>query len=148
MSEFYRDFQASLLNFCKTVRDDLAAEGINLTIVKWDAFAEIEELPDGDLIGPMDFSVECDGTETGSALIAVSTEKDTNIERLDRIISLIYSRLKKPGEMLPLLNASTGQQRSWMTVMEGTAVLPILRAKTRALKAVAVSLAAVDPPAP
>lgn len=137
----YENFKSSILRFCTQFATDMQAQGLaSMMPINFDAHADINELPESDLIGPKEFGVETDqGTFVISTMIGVSTLNDTNLFRLDKIIDQLFKRLM-PDEMIPLVNAETGAQMGWMKAMNGTAVLPVVQTKTRPLKFVAVSL--------
>lgn len=149
MHTYFTDVQASLFAFCKSCIDEWKSEGITseMLVFKWDAHAETPEFPDVDIVGPMDLSLISDTSlQSATCMIAVSTTKDTNIHRLDQIISDLYGKLS-PDKSIPLVRASDGAQYGNLKLKNGTQVLQVMNTDVRATRAVAINLGADSVPA-
>lgn len=104
-----------------------------IQFVDWESHANIEELPDVDLIGPTALTV----METSPQMydvnfsIGVSTYKsDENLFRLRSYISRIFESLR-PTKQLEIFEAGTTDSAGYLVFQDGTAVLPMSRAVTR-----------------
>lgn len=137
----WRDFKASLFHFCKLVSDQLAIDGVaQLEVFNFDAHADINDLPNSDVIGVAELQLENDlETQELTCMIGVSTLNDTNLLRMDRIVDFVYANLA-PGQMLQVVSANNGSPIGWMKVKRGTAVFAVSKTKVRPLQFIAVAL--------
>lgn len=112
-----------------------------IQFVDWEAHANIEELPDADLIGPtslvlMEISPQMYDVNFS---IAVSTYKsDENLFRLRSYLSLIFNSVR-PTKQITVYEAGTLNEIGYIMCQDGTAVLPMSRAVTRPFQYVQVN---------
>lgn len=134
---YYRDFQASLFKFCTQMAVDMKNLSIvDAKIFKWDAHADIEVLPDQDLLGPMEFSmVGNEGTYIITSMVAMSTRDDTNLDRLDKMLNYVHDKIQ-PDNTFPIVDALSGAPRGVMKFMDGVGILPVLNTRIRPVKAI------------
>lgn len=138
----WKNFKRSLAAFGNSFAVDMKAQGltVEMDIFNFEAHATVEEMPEVDLIGPMEIGVEEDeGRFYISCMLGVSTFNDQNLFRLDDLIDNLFDRLR-PDSLVPLYNADTGSQYGVMKVMNGSAILPVARTKIRPIQAVAMTL--------
>lgn len=149
MDNMYQNFQASLFRYCKEFADEMKDKGdADLQVFKFDAHADLNKVPEQDVIGLMEYAIETDdGTHVVTTMIALSTINDTNILRLDRLISTLYDRLQV-GATIYVYDFETNVKVGMLKVMNGTAILPVLNTETRPVKAVAVLLGSGSSRAP
>lgn len=118
----------------------IGSNAANLGVFKFDAHAEINSYPETDLIGPGGLTIECDdGLITASLVIGISTMDDENLFRLDALIGQMFRRVK-PGSIIPLVDAETGQKYGNLQVMGQLSVLPVELTKIRAFRGIAIHL--------
>lgn len=140
--DLYNNVVISLVKFVNQFREDEAPAA---DYVDWDAHAQIAELPTTPiLIGP----AGCGMTETkeGQEVVfsfGIGSYQDTNLVELRRLISKLYGRLTV-GTRIPVVDATTGTEMSWMVVRTPRAVTPITKAEVRSLQFVELT-ALLDP---
>jgi hypothetical protein len=142
MNDPFTDSQASLFTFCKDFASEMKLAGVSadLQVFKFDAHVENVEFPETDLIGPSGLSLDIDDSlVTVRTAIGISTLDDMNIFRLDTLLGAMLRKLK-PGAILTLLDAQTGQGYGAMKVLGQISVLPVQNDRTRSFKAVALAL--------
>lgn len=150
MNDYFNDFQASLFAFLYKKAKTWMSNGdiSDYAMFKFDAHATLERMPDKDVFGIMELSIESDtNMQRGSCMVALSTLNDENIERLDKLTGDVYASLR-PDTRIPLVSASTGNRYGNLVVMNGTSVMPILNTDTRPVRTVAISLGADSVPQP
>lgn len=133
----YRNFHSSILKFCK----DFGSAN-SLSLIDYEAHANIHELPESDLVGPGDFEVINDeGLFYITTLIGVSTFNDTNLGKLRRTIDLLFEALK-PDTVIPWYYADNASLGGTMKVRGPITVMPVMRqAQNRPLQFVGFGLA-------
>jgi hypothetical protein len=138
----YNNARQSLFKYCQELALSLnASEGYNLTVINFDAHADLNSLPAQDIIGVADFSLTSDdGLLILSASIRVGTEGDADIARLENIINVIFDQLQ-PANSLDLVDFDSSAKIGNLKIMNGTTVYPVMKTKTRPLKSVGISLA-------
>jgi hypothetical protein len=144
MNDYFNDFQASLFILSNEMISQWTSAGLtsDMQPFKWDAHADTTNLPSTDLIGPMELSLTSDDSlQNASVMIAVSTVNDENLDRLDQMIGDLYARLA-PDQNILLKRASDATVTGNIKVKNGTQLMPVLNTDVRAVRAVAVSLAA------
>ncbi len=136
----YRDTFASLIRFCQDFALDMQGRGVNLKVMNLDAMNDPQEWPDQDVIGiaEFDFGID-DGTLGVDMMIAVSTVEDTNNFRLNDVMNQLVNLLI-PGRRINLYDGANGKLRGFLAVQNGTRVAPPMKAKTRAIQPIMVSL--------
>lgn len=121
----YRNFKSSLLRFCSQFADDRNSFGCNLSVVNFDAFAQIEDLPAGDLIGLGSYELTIrEGFHEVEFMIGVSTQEDTNNFRLTEFIDLLLGKLE-PEQIIQVVGATDGVPLGIMTLSEGTKAMAV-----------------------
>ena len=136
----YRDTFASLIRFCQDFSAEMQGNGVNLKVMNLDAMNDPQEWPNQDVIGLSEFDFNLDdGTIGVELMLAVSTVEDTNNFRLNDIVNRLVN-LVVPGRRVNLYDGATGKLRGFMVVQNGTRVAPPMRAKTRAIQPIMVSL--------
>lgn len=140
-SKVYADAQASLFAFCRELVSDLSPSvSDDLAVVKFDAYADPQDLPETDLIGPFQFQIDIDeGMLVVSWMLLISTQQDTNLFRLDEMVSHALGRLL-PDSRLPLVAGDGSGQKGFMTVMNGGQVMPVDTSANRPMKAIAIQM--------
>lgn len=130
-AKIYENLWSSLVNFCNDV-----LEGKDASYVDWESHANLQELPDGDLIGTtaLTFTEEEPELFTGSFAIGVSTQtSDVGLFRLRSYVGEVFSKMR-PGMKIALYDAASVTQLGWLHVVDGTHVMPMQRADVRPLQ--------------
>lgn len=110
----------------------------SLVIFDFDAHATLEELPENDLIGIMEFSLGSDtGMLTTETMIVISTNDDLNLGRLRKFIGELFDQLQ-PGATFSVVDADSGIAIGNLKIMDGTQILPVARSRTRPFQAIAI----------
>lgn len=140
-SNLYADAQASLFAFCRELIAELnPSVSSTLELVKFDAYADPKELPEKDLIGPFQFQVDVDGSLlTVSWMLLLSTIQDTNLFRLDDMVSHAFQRVQ-PDKTVPFVAADGSGNKGLLKVMEGVQVMPVDLTANRPMKAIALQM--------
>lgn len=129
----------SLLNFISNLADDFSAEAINL-----DAMADNIDLPGGDLVGLQGFSFVSGSDHRPlpvvSGMLVLMTENDPNNTRLIQRLNTVFNRLS-PQQMLPYLDAETGDVLADLKVVGQTRVMPSAFVQQRATQGITFQLA-------
>lgn len=141
----YVNYRASLFRLCNDFITKMVGDGVipadSMQVFDWDAHADQDELPNKDLIGPIEYEIEVDEKlHYITTMIGISTINDTNMFRLHTLIDHMFDQLQ-PEMLVPYVDGATGNQMGSMKALNGTAVMPTAKTKTRPFKAVAVSLA-------
>ena len=135
----YRDLQVSLMRFCNDLKSNFGAtipEFIN-----FDAAWDESQLPDSPVLGYMGLTFEVDDQFVeGSFQIGFTTKNDENLFLLSESINKILLRLL-PTSKLKIYDATTGSEKGFMVVRNGTRVMPVAGSKTRPIQFVAVQFA-------
>lgn len=135
----YLDLQRSLLRFCNDFKDNFG--NIIPEFVNFDAAWDESELPNGPVIGTMGLTFEIDDQLVeGSFQIGFSTLNDTNLFLLSESIDRIVKRLL-PTSKLKIYDATTGVEKGYMVIRNGTRVMPPAGSKTRPVQFVLVQFA-------
>jgi hypothetical protein len=134
----YENIWGSIVAFSNDIIDDRRAKypGVDIEYVDWEAHANIQELPEGDLIGTTAITFTEDQPElfNGSFTIGVSTyADDSNLFRLRNYVGEVFNRLR-PGMKVPFYDHETLEQKGWFHIVDGTIVLPMTRADARPLQ--------------
>ena len=125
----------SVVALCNSIITEarLAHPEANIQFIDWEAHANIEELPDTDLIGPTSLVI----METSPQFfdvnfaIGVSTySTDSNLFRLRHYISMAFNRLRV-GKQIPIYQAGTTTKIGYLKFSDGTGAMPMTRATTR-----------------
>ncbi|MGH6957628.1 MAG: hypothetical protein ACREEW_13265 [Caulobacteraceae bacterium] len=127
----YTNIISSIL---KQINDFRTENMAGSTYFDWDAHAQADELPEGDLIGP----AGCGMTHEESGIhvvfgIGVATGGDPNLFRMRALMSKLYG-LFKPQTSIPILDADTGDVLSWMVIRTPVSILPAAKAQIRSVQ--------------
>lgn len=134
----YENFWGSIVSFCNDVADSrkVLYPTVDIEYIDWEAHANIQELPDADLIGStaVTFTEEAPEIFSMSFTIGVSTHaSDKSLFRLRNYVGEIFSRLR-PGQQIPFYDSVTAAQIGWLNITDGTMVMPMTRADVRPLQ--------------
>ena len=126
----YKNFLSSLAAYCHGFSKKMENLGYpQMKLYNFDGHSDDSDLPDQDLIGVYQTAMATDqGTFTFTSMVGVSTLSDTNLFRLTEMINFISTDLM-PGKTIPLLNADSGAQMGLLTIMNGAAVMPVVKNK-------------------
>jgi len=147
MSGIYLDVQSSLLAFCKETKEAISLD--DFQVFDFDSNATLNKLPDADLIGIAEYSLENDEeTHIGSCSFVVCTlADDANLRRLRPVVDYLYSKLE-PGFAIPIVRTVDGEPIGQAIVMRPTAALPLTTTEVRPLIEIVLrfGLALENPP--
>lgn len=133
------NLHASLFRFCHDIRDELADQNIFVTVIDWDAHADINKLPAADVLGIAGYSFELDDHQISiGASFGISTWQDVSLFRHRRIRALVVERLL-PTALIPVYDADSGEEKGQLVVRNGTSVMPMARTEVRPLQFVTAS---------
>jgi len=146
----YTDVKKSILKFCK---DYIENNGLasKFDVFDFDAHATINELPNKDLIGIGEFSIENNSEMyTVTCYIAVCTKADDkNLARLTPVIDGLFDLLRPGHKAMDVVRQSgnTVQTLGQLVLMESVSVLPVARTETRPIQMLAIQLGSglIDP---
>ena len=113
----------------------------SIMFVDWEAHANIEELPDTDLIGPtslvvMEVSPQMFDVNFAIGVSTYST--DENLFRLRWYVSQIFSRFR-PMKQLKIYDSETAEEFGYLICADGTGAMPMTRSTTRPFQYVQVN---------
>lgn len=138
----------SVAVLCQELVTEFKADNLseNLDFVDWESHANIEELPDTDLLGPNGISITEESPEIFSVVfgIGVSTYGEDVVFRLRAMSGRVFERLRVLKE-LPLVHSDSGEVITTMKVVDGTNLLPIGRASTRPYQLIQVECVVLPP---
>ena len=112
MSTLYQDSHASIMAFCYSfalLSGQMQDQDID--VFNFDTFGKDDDLPNKDLVGPSQFSIQYDGQETFeiNTMFTVSTFQDQDQFRVRGLANNMLSVLR-PGNTIPYFNSKTGQR--------------------------------------
>lgn len=142
MSNAYEDVQRSLLAYCNGFLDRNGVE--DFEVFDFDAHSVEQELPDSDLIGIGEYSIEnmTDHYNVTCMVIVCTKADDTGLRRLRATMGKLFSELKPRNSGNPFKVVDTsGVTRGYLAVMDNVLVGPIGNTKTRPVQAMSVSFA-------
>ncbi len=132
-------FESLVLSLTRWVEDFRAAEMAGSEYVNWDGHANINELPQKDIIGLAGVGFAEDRPKNYQVVfgILVSTWDDPGLHRLTKLVSKLDGRLwpeknislYKPAEVTLIPGA-------WMQIVLPRAVTPVSKAEVRAVQGV------------
>lgn len=134
----YEDLHGSLVAFVNNVIEDrkLKYADVPIDFIDWEAHANVQELPDTDLLGTtaVTFTEEDPELFSGSFSVGVSSyASDKNLFRLRNYVGEVFRRLRL-GEKIPYYDREALVQRGWLYITNGTSVLPMTKADVRPLQ--------------
>lgn len=132
----------SLVAFSRTIIDEgqTVYPDANIEFLDWDAHANIHELPETDLIGPMSLSI----TELSpqmfevSFAIAVSSYGEENLFRMRHYLSKTFESMRALKQ-IPIFDSETAIKQGYLILTDGTLLAPMTRAETRPFQYVQAS---------
>lgn len=129
------DLYSSILRFCSNFA---AANGCEF--VNFDAHADEGTLAPVDYIGISSFSCASHGgLQTVQVLIGIALLNDENLFKTINLIGQIYEQLQ-PGKRIRVFDADTGNPKGWLTVEDGTRLMPVGGSVSRPLQYIMVSM--------
>lgn len=136
-SDLYKSVKVSLFRYCADLADDLGIKAFD-----FDSTSEEEELPQVNLIGPMEFYMQNDGSLiTVGVRIAAVTINDSQIQKLTDYINHIVNSITLGGTII-IRHYQTGTELGHLMFDESYLVDSVTRLKSRvrSLQTVSVSL--------
>jgi|HigsolmetaAR201D_1030396.scaffolds.fasta_scaffold14574_5 hypothetical protein len=106
---------------------------IPIEFIDWETKANIQELPNADLIGPTALGITEETPEiiVVDFAIGVSTyQTDTNLFRQRDYLDRLFDRMRYKRH-ITLFDANTAQPKGRMVFTEGTTISPMTRAEAR-----------------
>lgn len=130
------NLQASIFKFM----NDFCESESNFTFVNFDAHANEQTAPPGDLAGPAGFAFDIDENLVEvQVLFGVATESDTNLFRLSAVMGRLVE-LVKPAKRIRVIDADDGTDLGWMVVTGKVKVLPVGGSQAKPLQYVMLKL--------
>lgn len=132
LGNLYYMSRSSLIAALHECMEDMKNLGITqkLSFVDLDCHAEVQELPQNDIIGIKSFSsYDNDGVYQISAFIVCSTMNDENGIRLSKLIGYMFSRFAG-SKSLKVINEDQ-QPVSCLDILGGTEVMPMSKSDGR-----------------
>lgn len=134
----HKIFRTSLIKFCQDSITAMVTANIvpadQLQFVDFDAHAELDKLPDNDILGVANLNWHNDTHFYSVGVqIGVSTFADTNNFRHNDIVDWLEPKLR-PTCKIPLVDPTTGAETGWMVVEAGVALAPMFHTDTRSLQ--------------
>lgn len=138
---------ASLLAYLSLMKGQLQTLlSSTITVVNFDNYADMQTLPDGDVIGIAEFAISTagdDALDLASGIFMCGTVNDPNNMRLIKMINAFYNDAI-PGSTLPYYDESNGDDLGVMVFKGETQVLPVEKGlSTKILQGVVFELAAI-----
>lgn len=127
----YNNIIASILRVITTFQ---AAQMPGSVYFDWDAHAQADAMPEGDLIGPAGCGMSHE--EPGIHVvfsIGISTSNDQNLFRLRAAMSQLYG-IFKPQTSIPIYDTDTNEIVSFMVVRTPVAIMPTTKAQIRSVQ--------------
>ena len=132
-------------SLARLVTDFAEAEMPGSQVINWDDHANINELPEQDVIGLAGIGLAEDEPKKYSITlgIMISTWNDPGLHRLTTAISKLFGQIA-PGTRITVYtlsdNGLAADEASWMVTTLPRAALPITKAEVRAIQAVECQL--------
>lgn len=137
--DYYNIIFKSLVGFCY---DFIKENNLDFDSFDFDAHASLEELPQKNLIGVGEYSLqEEQELYYGSCSIFISTlQTDHNINILRPTLAKLFAELHT-NRRIPIYNDDFTQEIGNIVIMNGTQAMPVARTKTRPLAGINISFA-------
>lgn len=138
----YESVQMSLTRLVEDFREQHMPEAEH---INWDAHANLNELPEADVIGLAGLGLAEDDDKQYEITfgILMSTYNDATLTRLTRLISRFFACVA-PQKRIQVYSVSpdgeTALETSWMVAALPRAVTPVSRAEVRAVQGVEARL--------
>lgn len=134
MARALENHHSSLLRFCNAFAIEMKNQHQNLTVVDYEAHADVETLPKSDLIGVANFAIQQDEQMYHiEAMIGITTYDDHNLFRLKQLTSRLFDYLA-PTNMIELVDADTAEPIGQMTIKNGTRAMPVAGSAQRPMR--------------
>lgn len=136
MQQLYSTFKKSLIRFANQFGQDVSAHGLvnGLEYVELDAHAQLNELPNKNLIGVSGYTLDIDEQFVSVACgFGVSILDDPQLFQLGQVMDALLDRLL-PTRTIPVYHPTTGNKLGQLIVTNGTSVLPVARTDTRTIQ--------------
>ena len=142
--DLYDNVVASLIRFVQDFREEWMPDA---DYVNFDAHAQLNELPQKDIIGMAGVGFSEDDPSRYEIMcgISVSTWGDPNLARLTKMISKLRGRLI-PGTALTVYDHDTAAPDAHMVTITPLAIMPVGQAETRTVQSIEIHLL-LDPSA-
>ena len=129
MEDVYQNTWASLVVWVKSLQADLNARNpqFPLQFIDWEAHANIPEMPNADLIGPLTLAIReyDDGLYNVTFAIGVSTYgTDAPMSRLRFALNGIFNRLQS-GHKIVYYDYDHASEKSVIQIRPGTLIAPM-----------------------
>jgi hypothetical protein len=139
--KIYQSVWGSIVHFANELIADLHNSEGNLSFIDWETHANIHELPDQDMLGPMAVTI----TELTPQMfevtfaIAVSTyATDDNLFRMKAYLGEVFERMRV-NKQIRVFDNETAEPMGYMIITDGTLLAPMSRAETRPFQYVQAS---------
>lgn len=141
----YNNCRASLLKYCKDFISKNSLTGYQ--VFDFDTHASLHDLPDTNLIGIAELSLDNAGhTYNAYCMIGIATKaNDTYLEELLPAIDKMYDELR-PDYILSIIDAADENvQRGNLKVIDSVELMPVARTNSRPVQFIAVPFALMFP---
>lgn len=141
-ADLYYNVVQSLVKYIKDFQTSIPGSAY----VDWDEHANISELPDNNLLIGMagvGLTEDAPGFYEVVFSFGIATYNDLHLFNLRRHISTLFGKLKTDAR-IPVYDAETAQEISWMVVKSPRAITPVTKAEIRSLQFVELT-ASLDP---
>ena len=129
------DLWASIVGYVATIQHEALIQGLTVSFINYDEHADIEKLPQENLVGPAEFSFDNmgQGTFHVSAAIGFSMWNDDEQFNHRKMMDIVAKHLE-PEMSIPILKATTGLKIGSLTLEAPTSLLPMSNSDVRALQ--------------
>ena len=120
------DIYVSLLRLCDDFRQEVSAISPTMTFVNFDAHASNNSLPEKDIIGIAQLTVEHNVFVEVKVLFGVGCYEDHNLDRHMKLVARLFEKFL-PTTTHPVYNAGITpiRKRGFMKAVDGTQMLPM-----------------------
>lgn len=132
-----------VLSLTRFVEDFRAANMPNADLIDWDDHANINELPEKDVIGLMGVGMATDAPYHHEVVfgVGISTYADKNKVRLTRLVSMMRGEIDPDAQATIQIyeespDGLTATKKSWMAMAHPVAVTPTSKTEVRVVQAV------------
>ena len=143
MTDVYNNIAASLKKYCN---DFITSNSVysSFKVYDFDAFGSESQLPDSNLIGIAEYSVQnVERMYIVTCAIVVCTKADDDaIKNLRKTVGVMFDKFQPGNTDIPIVNADTGTTIGNLVVMDDVKVFPVARTQTRPVQLIGVSFGA------
>jgi hypothetical protein len=128
----YANLWGSIIKLSQELITTVTNAGVGTPqLLDWEAHANIQELPNADLIGPTTLGfIEEDKVISVSFAMAASSYNDVNLFRHRAMMGHIFERLR-PEMRIPYYDANTAQVIDHLIITDGTTLAPMSQVEPR-----------------